>query len=134
MGLNREREDLYSLINRRCEEMVANGLVQEVRGLADRGYRLDLKPMQSVGYRHMGLYLSGAMGLEEAVSLMQRDTRHLAKRQLTWFRADKEIRWFHPERERRVILEVAREFFIRNSFEQELPVRPDREAKGKNNP
>jgi len=74
------------------------------------------------------------MRLEEAVSLMQRDTRHLAKRQLTWFRADKEIRWFHPERERRVILEVAREFFIRNSFEQELPVRLDREAKGKNNP
>ena len=110
IGLNREREDLYGLINRRCEEMVANGFVQEVRGLVDRGYRLDLKPMQSVGYRHMGLYLSGVMGLEEAVSLMQRDTRHLAKRQLTWFRADKEIRWFHPERDKKEILDTARGF------------------------
>jgi len=66
--------------------------------------------MQSVGYRHMGLYLSGVMGLEEAVSLMQRDTRHLAKRQLTWFRADKEIRWFHPERDKKEILDTARGF------------------------
>lgn len=110
IGLNRERKELYSLINHRCEEMVANGLVEEVRGLMDRGYSLDLKPLQSVGYRHMGLYLSGAMSLEEALALMQRDTRHLAKRQLTWFRADKEIRWFHPERDREKIMEVAREF------------------------
>jgi len=116
IGLNREREELYDLINRRCEEMVANGLVEEVKGLIDRGYRLDLKSMRSVGYRHMGLYLSGAMALEEAVSLMQRDTRHLAKRQLTWFRADKEIRWLHPDRERRVILEIARAFFNHDSF------------------
>ena len=111
IGLDREREELYSLINRRCEEMVARGLVEEVRGLVEKGYGLELRPMQSVGYRHMALYLSGAMSLEEALSLMQRDTRHLAKRQLTWFRADKEIRWFHPERGREEILRVVREFF-----------------------
>jgi len=111
IGLDREREELYLLINRRCEEMVARGLVEEVRGLVEKGYGLELRPMQSVGYRHMALYLSGAMSLEEALSLMQRDTRHLAKRQLTWFRADKEIRWFHPERGREEILRVVREFF-----------------------
>lgn len=111
IGLDREREELYGLINRRCAEMVASGLVEEVRGLMEKGYSLDLHPMQSVGYRHMGLYLSGAMSLGEAVSLMQRDTRHLAKRQLTWFRADKEIRWFHPERERQEILQAVKEFF-----------------------
>ncbi len=110
IGLNREREELYDLINRRCEEMVAHGLVDEVRGLVDRGYSLDLKPLQSVGYRHIGIYLTGAVSLEEALSLMKRDTRRLAKRQLTWFRSDKEIRWFHPEREKQQILEKIREF------------------------
>lgn len=111
IGLEREREELYSLINRRCEAMVAGGLVEEVRGLVAKGCALDLGPMQSVGYRHVGLYLSGAMSLEEALSLMQRDTRHLAKRQLTWFRADKEIRWHHPERDRQKIEEAVEKFF-----------------------
>ena len=110
IGLDRERAELYDIIDRRCEEMVAQGLVEEVRGLMERGYNLDLKPMQSVGYRHMGLYLTGAMTLEEALSLMQRDTRHLAKRQLTWFRADNEIRWFHPERDQDKILASVKEF------------------------
>ena len=111
IGLNREREELYALINRRCEEMVAGGLVEEVKGLGERGYSLSLRAMQSVGYRHVGLYLKGEMSLEGALDLMQRDTRHLAKRQLTWFRADKEIRWFHPEKDRVKILAVVREFF-----------------------
>jgi tRNA dimethylallyltransferase len=110
IGLNREREEIYSLLNRRCEEMIANGLVEEVKGLAERGYSLDLRSLQSVGYRHVGLYLSGGMSLEDAVSLMKRDTRHLAKRQLTWFRADHEIRWFHPEREKKKIPEAAERF------------------------
>jgi len=110
IGLDREREELYAIINRRCEEMVANGLVEEVKGLVAKGYSLDLKPLQSVGYRHMGLCISGAMSLEESLSLMQRDTRHLAKRQLTWFRADKEIRWFHPGRDKSKILEAVKEF------------------------
>ena len=64
----------------------------------EKGYGLDLKSMQSVGYRHAGLVLQGRMSLDNAVSLMKRDTRRLAKRQLTWFRADHEIRWFDPER------------------------------------
>ncbi|MBI2985709.1 MAG: tRNA (adenosine(37)-N6)-dimethylallyltransferase MiaA [Deltaproteobacteria bacterium] len=110
IGLNREREELYALINRRCEEMIAKDFVEEVKGLMERGYGLDLKPMQSVGYRHTGLYLAGEVSLEEALSLMQRDTRHLAKRQLTWFRADKEVRWFHPEREKAEILKVCKQF------------------------
>ncbi len=111
IGLDRDREELYAIINRRCEEMVANGLVEEVKGLLAKGYSLDLKPLQSVGYRHMGLYVRDAMSLDEALSLMQRDTRHLAKRQLTWFRADNEIRWFHPGRERKQILDTVRGFY-----------------------
>ena len=111
IGLNREREELYALINRRCDEMIGRGLVDEVNGLVERGYSLDLPALQSVGYRQIGLYLRGRVALDEAVALMKRDTRHLAKRQLTWFRADKEILWFHPEKDRRKILETAKEFF-----------------------
>jgi len=110
IGLNRERQELYDLINQRCDEMIAGGLVDEVKGLVEKGYSLDLPALQSVGYRQIGLYLRGELSLDEAVILIKRDTRHLAKRQLTWFRADKEIGWFHPERERNKILKTAKEF------------------------
>lgn len=110
IGLNRDRQELYDLVNKRCDEMIAWGLVEEVQGLADKNYSLDLPALQSVGYRQIGLYLRGRLSLDEAVSLIKRDTRHLAKRQLTWFRADKEIRWFHPEREQGKILQAAQRF------------------------
>ncbi len=110
IGLNRDREELYALIDRRCDEMIAHGLVEEVRGLLEKGYSPSLNSMKSVGYRHIGLYLSGKMSLESALSLMKRDTRRLAKRQLTWFRADKEIRWFHPEEKRDKVLEAVKSF------------------------
>jgi tRNA dimethylallyltransferase len=111
IGLNRDRAELYDLIDRRCDKMIADGLVKEVKGLLDKGYSLDLKALQSVGYRHVGLFLGGSLSLEDAVHLIKRDTRHLAKRQLTWFRSDKEIRWFHPEKGRGEILGAARGFF-----------------------
>ncbi len=110
IGIHREREKLYALIDQRCDEMMARGFVEEVKGLVVSGYGLDLRPMQSLGYRHVGLYLRGEKCLDEALALMKRDTRRLAKRQLTWFRADKEIRWFHPENEREAILNTTREF------------------------
>jgi tRNA dimethylallyltransferase len=115
IGLNRERDELYGRIERRCDEMIAKGLVEELKGLVERGYSLELKALQSVGYRQMGIYLSGAIGLEEAVLEMKRDTRRLAKRQLTWFRSDQEIRWFHPEKQKMEILKASHEFFGRDS-------------------
>jgi tRNA dimethylallyltransferase len=111
IGLNRERQELYDLINQRCDEMITRGLVEEVKKLAERGYGLDLPALQSVGYKQIGLYLRGRLTIEDAITLIKRDTRHLAKRQLTWFRADKEIRWFHPERERKEILRSVQQFF-----------------------
>ena len=110
IGLNRERKELYDLINRRADQMIAGGLVEEVKGLIEKGYGLDLPALHSVGYRQVGLYLQGQLGLDEALALIKRDTRHLAKRQLTWFRADKEIRWFHPETERKRIEDVVDQF------------------------
>ena len=110
IGLDRQRAELYDRINQRCDQMIEAGLIDEVRGLFEQGYDLDLKPLCSVGYRHMGLFLMGKMSLEEAVFLMKRDTRRLAKRQLTWFRSDREIRWFHPGGERAKIKHVVQEF------------------------
>ena len=110
IGLNRERQELYGLIERRCEDMIARGLVEEVERLVKRGYSLDLKSLQSVGYRQMGHHLRGEMSLDEALSVMKRDTRRLAKRQLTWFRADQDIHWFHPEIERKEIIEATKSF------------------------
>jgi tRNA dimethylallyltransferase len=110
IGLDRKRPELYALINQRCDRMIGAGLVEEVKGLVEKGYGLELKPLQSVGYRHVGLFLEGRMSLAEAVVLMKRDTRRLAKRQLTWFRSDNEIRWFHPEQQRQEVFEAASRF------------------------
>lgn len=110
IGLQRERAALYGAINERCERMISAGLLDEVRALIERGYGLDLKPLQSIGYRHMGLVLKGELAIDEAVALMKRDTRRLAKRQLTWFRSDPEIHWFHPDQKRE--LQAAAERFF----------------------
>ncbi|MEJ2363425.1 MAG: tRNA (adenosine(37)-N6)-dimethylallyltransferase MiaA [Deltaproteobacteria bacterium] len=97
IGLKLPRSELYKRINRRVEEMMELGLLAEVRGLLDRGYGPNLKSMQALGYRHMVQHLINGMKIAEAVRTMKRDTRRYAKRQLTWFRGDQEIRWFHPE-------------------------------------
>ena len=110
IGLNRDRSELYDLINRRGEEMLHAGLLDEVRGLIGRGFGLELKPLQSVGYRQMGAVLQGAMELAEASEQMKQETRHLAKRQLTWFRRDGEIRWYHPETQKEEIFHAVSEF------------------------
>jgi tRNA dimethylallyltransferase len=110
IGLHRPREELYEQINRRCDRMVEEGLVDEVKNLMAMGYDLSLRPLGSLGYRHIGLFLSGAMPLDGAVALMKRDTRRLAKRQLTWFRRDKEIHWMDPAKDRINIIQLAKEF------------------------
>lgn len=110
IGMAPDRAELYTLIDRRCDQMIADGLLKEVTELVNRGYSFELKPMQSVGYRHMGLFLTRAMTHQDAVALMKRDTRRLAKRQLTWFRRDTEIVWLHPEHEREKIKRLVNDF------------------------
>lgn len=92
-----DREELYHRINQRGSEMVRSGLVEETKGLLEKGYTPDLKPMKSIGYRHMVHYLKGTWSLGEATRILQRDTRRYAKRQLTWFNADPEVTWVSPE-------------------------------------
>ncbi len=97
IGLNLERAELFRRIARRCEQMMADGLVAETEKLLAMGYGEDLKPMQALGYKHIVQLLKGAVGLEEAVEKIKTDTRHYARRQLTWFGKDPEIDWRHPE-------------------------------------
>jgi tRNA dimethylallyltransferase len=110
IGLARERAELYEQINRRSERMIQEGLLEEVRGLVTRGFGLDLKPLRSVGYRQMGAVIEGAMELTQASAEMKQETRHLARRQLTWFRRDGEIRWYHPERQKEEVFHAVSEF------------------------
>jgi tRNA dimethylallyltransferase len=112
VGLQREREDLYDRINRRCERMIEDGLLEEVRRLTTRGYGLNLKPLRSIGYLQMGRVLTGVQKLEDALEEMKQETRQLAKRQLTWYRADREILWYHPTQQRE-ILRTINEFLVR---------------------
>ncbi|HET9917714.1 MAG TPA: tRNA (adenosine(37)-N6)-dimethylallyltransferase MiaA, partial [Candidatus Binatia bacterium] len=113
IGLNRERPELYERINRRSAAMVEAGFLDEVRGLAARGYSLDLKPLRSVGYAQMAKVVRGMLTLDAALEEMTQETRHLAKRQLTWFRGDKEVRWFHPKQAAEIIIEVKAFFSTR---------------------
>ncbi|MFV0291059.1 MAG: tRNA (adenosine(37)-N6)-dimethylallyltransferase MiaA [Mangrovibacterium sp.] len=94
VGLNRDRGDLYDRINRRVEMMMSEGLEQEARGLFPLA---DLNALNTVGYKELFSYFRGDHDLQKAVELIQRNTRHYAKKQLTWFRGDEQTSWFHPD-------------------------------------
>jgi tRNA dimethylallyltransferase len=96
VGLCLDRERLNDRIERRTDRMIENGFVEEVRRLLATGYDGSLKPMQSLGYRHIIAYLVGKGDLGEAVRLIKRDSCRYAKRQMTWFAADREVGWLDP--------------------------------------
>jgi tRNA dimethylallyltransferase len=97
IGLTASREVIYERINQRCVTMLAQGLIEETLALLNRGYAPTLKPLQSIGYRHSLWYIKGLVTQPELLRLLQRDTRHFAKRQLTWFRRDPRISWYDIE-------------------------------------
>ncbi len=91
--LNDKREHLYERINLRVDEMIKDGLIDEVRALKDKGYKASDTAMQGLGYKEIFAYLNGTLSLEEAVYTIKRDTRHFAKRQITWFKREKDVIW-----------------------------------------
>ncbi len=91
--LNDERSRLYQRIDDRVDAMMADGLLQEVTELKRRGYTRELTSMQGLGYKELLAYLEGETTLEEAVYRIKRDTRHFAKRQITWFKREKDVIW-----------------------------------------
>lgn len=95
IGLTTQRNDLYHRIDSRVEEMIKQGLVEEVRDLMARSYSLDLPSMSGIGYRHMGMFLDGRLDLPTAVQQMKHDTHRFARGQYAWFHlADSRIHWF----------------------------------------
>jgi tRNA dimethylallyltransferase len=111
IGLLIERGELYRRIDARVEEMLEKGLQAEIQGLLDQGYSPELKTMQSLGYKQIVAFLKGDFDLIEAVRRIKRDTRRYAKRQLTWFKADPEVRWVQYERERAAVRDMIEGFW-----------------------
>lgn len=106
IGLERERGNLYERIEKRVEQMMTEGLVDEVKKLIQMGYGESLRSMQTMCYRHIVDYIKGDCDRDEAVRLIKRDTRHYAKRQFTWFKKDKDVTWFDPDNSSAVRKEV----------------------------
>lgn len=92
-----DRKNLYERIDRRVDAMMADGLVGEVQALKKRGVKRGMTSMQGLGYKEILDYLDGTCSLGEAVYVLKRDTRHFAKRQITWFRREREVRWLKLE-------------------------------------
>ena len=100
IGLNRDREELYQRINQRVDQMMADGLLDEVKSLQDKRSN---NALNTVGYKEMFTYLDGTWSLEEAVERMKGNTRRYARKQLTWFKRDEEMRWFHPQQQEEIL-------------------------------
>jgi tRNA dimethylallyltransferase len=96
IGLELERGILYKKIEDRVDRMFKRGLVEEVKSLLERGIGENCPPFRALGYKHVLMFLSGETSLEEAIKLTKKDTRHYAKRQITWFRKMESIYWFDP--------------------------------------
>jgi len=96
IGLQLERKKLYERIDQRVDVMIAEGLLEEVQGLLKKGFDPNLKSMQSLGYRHMIRFIQGELSWDEALRTLKRDHRRYAKRQMTWFGADREIHGLDP--------------------------------------
>lgn len=88
-----ERQKLYDRIEKRIDVMIEEGLLDEVKALYEEGYTRDMVSMQGLGYKEILDYLDGKMTLEEAIYVLKRDTRHFAKRQITWFKREKDVCW-----------------------------------------
>ena len=100
IALNRPREELYERINRRVDQMMSDGLLEEAHALYPRR---ELNALNTVGYKELFDYLDGRWPLEEAVERIKGNTRRYARKQLTWYKKDEQIRWFHPDDKESII-------------------------------
>ena len=113
-----ERSRLYERIDRRVDQMLEQGLVEEVRRLKAMGCHRGMVSMQGLGYKEILDYLDGRCTLEEAIYILKRDTRHFAKRQITWFKRERDVRWLDREQmadDGEIVARILRE------MEEELP-------------
>ncbi len=116
LGINLPRKKLYKRINERTLKMFENGLLDEIKSILSKGYDENCPPFRAIGYKWGLKVIKGEISLEEGVRLTQRDTRRYAKRQLTWFKKEKGIRWFSGERKKDIIDFVKKEILWRKRF------------------
>ncbi len=109
IGLHREREELYERINRRVDEMIEQGLVEEVKRVKDFRHT---NALNTVGYKEIFNYLDGTWTLETAIEKIKQNSRIYSRKQMTWFRRDSGIRWFHPENEKDAVLQTVSEAIL----------------------
>ncbi len=100
IGLNRERDELYQRINSRVDQMMTEGLLDEARSLYDKRSN---NALNTVGYKEMFAYLDSTWTLDEAIERMKGNTRRYARKQLTWFRRDTKMQWFHPKQQEDIL-------------------------------
>lgn len=116
IGINLPRKKLYKKINERTVRMFENGLLEEIKSLLIKGVDESSPPFRAIGYKWGLKVIKGEISLEEGIRLTQRDTRRYAKRQLTWFKKEKGIRWFSGERKKDIIEFVKKEILWRKQF------------------
>ncbi|MCS7026711.1 MAG: tRNA (adenosine(37)-N6)-dimethylallyltransferase MiaA [Bryobacteraceae bacterium] len=113
LGLDPDRQQLYSLLNHRCKQMMETGLLDEVREILARGYPRSCKPFEAIGYKHALWVLDQKYPLDVAVSEMQKETRNYAKRQWTWFKKDTRVRWIAGFGSARQVQEITSETILK---------------------
>jgi tRNA dimethylallyltransferase len=111
IGLNREREELYNRINQRVDQMMADGLLDEAKALYPMR---QMNALNTVGYKEMFAYIDGTWTLAEAVERIKGNTRRYARKQLTWYKKDEQIRWFHPDEKDQIISYISQDYEQRN--------------------
>jgi len=100
IGLTREREELYNRINRRVDEMMEKGLLEEARSVAEYKH---LNSLNTVGYKEIFKYIDGEWPLDFAIEKIKQNSRIYSRKQMTWFKRDTEISWFHPEKKEEIM-------------------------------
>lgn len=108
--LDLPRDELYERIARRAEEMIKKGLIEEVKRIRESGYSRNIRPMMHFGYRYIWSFLEGEISLERALELMKRDTRHYARKQLTWFKREEGFIRLNPSTQKKEIIELSLKF------------------------
>ena len=99
IGLRRDREELYERINKRVDEMIQNGLIDEVKNVMSYRYT---NALNTVGYKEIFQYLDGNWSLEQAIEKIKQNTRIYSRKQMTWYKKDTEIHWFHPDKDKEI--------------------------------
>ena len=112
IGLNRDREELYNRINQRVDQMLTDGLLDEAQRLYPMRH---MNALNTVGYKEMFAYIDGTWTLEEAVERIKGNTRRYARKQLTWYKKDEQIRWFHPDEIEQIYSYISQDYEQQNN-------------------